>query len=416
MRYFELNDDVEIPGRWDLGSPRNQQGEEVDPWQFSSGSPVDIESPLKVPLRAGDGRALDFTEAGVGTPIVSTRIGAVFEEVAPKDVQLIPVEVEAHPGQFYILVCTRVVKCIDDEASEEVQYWTPEDGMPEKVGTYSSVFGMRIDPAKVGNAQVFRPWGWTGALIVSEELKDALERAGAVGVRFTEVTGPSAINQEERARDQKWRERLRQAETAREEVWSTLGKLDEEAIVPIVVGGAWPARRQVWRVIHRSGGRRLLVTDGLSDPFWGKNEPSVGFGLELALETDEPQDDVMGDWPLLLLERVGDEVAEHERVRERVMAGLFSMEVSGKDMPRSLVTEEGRVAVLLGVASSSLPMDFAIPSGEVRLVTVKALRPAELAYLMEHGKQAYVELARRFVESGEEHLSRVRRRPLIPGS
>jgi hypothetical protein len=46
---------------------------------------------------------------------------------------------------------------------------------------------MRIDKAKVGNAKVFRPEGWSGTLIVSEEIKDALEHMGATGTRFEEV-------------------------------------------------------------------------------------------------------------------------------------------------------------------------------------------------------------------------------------
>ena len=46
---------------------------------------------------------------------------------------------------------------------------------------------MRIDKAKVGNAKVFRPEGWQVALIVSEEIKDAMEALGATGTRFQEV-------------------------------------------------------------------------------------------------------------------------------------------------------------------------------------------------------------------------------------
>ena len=59
--------------------------------------------------------------------------------------------------------------------------------MPEKVGKYRDVRDLRIDKTKVGNAQVFRPEGWAVVLIVSEEIKDALERLGATGTRFQEV-------------------------------------------------------------------------------------------------------------------------------------------------------------------------------------------------------------------------------------
>lgn len=46
---------------------------------------------------------------------------------------------------------------------------------------------MRIDPAKVGDARIFRPWGWTVALVVSEDLKNAMEEAGLTGTKFEEA-------------------------------------------------------------------------------------------------------------------------------------------------------------------------------------------------------------------------------------
>jgi hypothetical protein len=48
----------------------------------------------------------------------------------------------------------------------------------------------------------------------------------------------------------------------------------------------------------------------------------------------------------------------------------------------------------------------------VKLVTVKALLPSELAYLLNHDAEGHAELAHRFVESGEGHLSRLRRKPV----
>jgi prolyl-tRNA synthetase len=47
--------------------------------------------------------------------------------------------------------------------------------------------GLRIDPTKVEGAHIFRPWGWRVALLVSEDVKEALEREGLTGTRFTEV-------------------------------------------------------------------------------------------------------------------------------------------------------------------------------------------------------------------------------------
>jgi hypothetical protein len=414
LRYFELLDDVHVPGRWELNDPTDQSGREVEnPWMFRKGEPVQLGERLKVPLTR-PGRPLDFSMAGVGvTPVIHAKVAAILTQLAPADVQLLPVDVASQSEPYFIANVTRVVRCIDDEASEEVRYWKPEDGRPEKVGKYRAVSGMRIDPAKVGDAKVFRTWGWTIALIVSEDIKEALDRTGITGVKFKEVTGPSAISPEERERNRRLIELREQTDAAREAFWRTLGRLDEEAIIPIVVGGAWPARRQVWRIIHRSGGRTLLVTDGLSDFFVDRAEPSVGLGLELALETDESPNGIEKSWPLLLLERVGDEVAEHARVREKVKTGLMSMEVSGKGMPQPLVTQKGRVGVLLGMESSTLPRSFTMPGGEVRLVTVKALLPTELAYLLENGKKGRDELLRLFDQEGHGHLSRIGRSPVV---
>jgi hypothetical protein len=162
------------------------------------------------------------------------------------------VHIAGQPDQHFILNALRVIKCIDDEASEEVQYWTEEDGLPEKVGEYASVFGMRIDTTKVGSAQMFRTWGWEVALIVSEDIKEAFERAGITGAKFKEVTGPGSVTANDSHPETKHDELLKQLDAARDGAYRSLGQLDEAAIVPIVPGGpSWPGQRQAWRVIHR---------------------------------------------------------------------------------------------------------------------------------------------------------------------
>lgn len=186
-RYFDISDDVYVPGRWQLGTPTDLQGRELDdPWMFRMGRPVPKLERLRVPID-GPGKPLDFSLAAFSTPVVHRRVASLFEEIAPDDVQTVPVEIQGQADAFRILVATKLLKCIDDKASKEVRLWTPEDGRPEKVGQYRDVRGLRIDPSKVGDAQVFRTWGWSVALIVSEELKDALVRLGATGLDFEPV-------------------------------------------------------------------------------------------------------------------------------------------------------------------------------------------------------------------------------------
>jgi hypothetical protein len=186
-RYFDLFEDLYVPGRWYLDDPVDPQGREVDLWQFERGEPVDLEGRLRIPMDR-PGKSLDFSMTPVGgAPVVHSRVATLFTQLVPKDVQLVPVDVEGQPEEFFILNVTRVVKCIDDKASKEIQHWKPEDGRPEKTGKYRAVHGMRIDPGAVGDAKVFRPWGWMVVLVVSEELKQALERIGVTGMKFKEV-------------------------------------------------------------------------------------------------------------------------------------------------------------------------------------------------------------------------------------
>ncbi|QSQ16942.1 imm11 family protein [Myxococcus landrumensis] len=186
-RYFRLTENVQA-GNWYLGDPLTSEGHEVEDFrEFSSGRPACVSGRLTIPIDE-PGRRLDYSHAGAGaSPVVHVRVATLFKEMAPNDVQLLPVDIQGCPDQYLILVATQLVRCIDDEASEEVLYWKPEDERPDKLGKYRSVYGMRIDPSKVGNVKVFRTWGWTGVLIVSEDIKDALERAHITGAEFEEV-------------------------------------------------------------------------------------------------------------------------------------------------------------------------------------------------------------------------------------
>jgi hypothetical protein len=185
QRFFKLSDDLSVPRRWYLDTPIDSQGRKVHDWDFKRGTPVQLEGGLEIPIKTA-GRPLDFSWAFLSIPVVHVKVASMLSERAPGDVQLIPADIEGQPDQYVVLVATRLIRCID-EAASKVSFWTPEHGVPEKVGQYMGVDRLRIDKTKVGNAKVFRPEGWEVVLIVSEEIKDALERLGAIGTRFEEV-------------------------------------------------------------------------------------------------------------------------------------------------------------------------------------------------------------------------------------
>jgi hypothetical protein len=187
MRYFQLRDDMRVVRRWVLGEPHDEHGQELDPWQFEQGRVLDLRGTLHF-RQYHPGDAVDFSTAGVATPVVHGRVASLFARLGLlEQVQLFPARIEGQDSPYFVLNVLRVIRCIDDARCKEVRYYEPEDGQPEKVGEYRNVVGMRIDPELVGDAHVFRPWGWPVALIVSERLEQAMEEEKVSGVRFIEV-------------------------------------------------------------------------------------------------------------------------------------------------------------------------------------------------------------------------------------
>ncbi|HYO70252.1 MAG TPA: DUF1629 domain-containing protein [Archangium sp.] len=186
VKYYKMYDDVYVPERWHLRLPVDEQGEWIDTWQFHEGRVLAIKGSIRFPVKPG-GVALEYTES-MGVPIIHRRVVSLFERLGlQKEVQFLPVEVEGQTEPWFILNVLRVIRCIDDARCDEVFYWEPEDGEPDRIGEYQNVRGLKVDVEKIGDAHILRPWGWRVVLIVSEHVKHAMEAEGITGARFLEV-------------------------------------------------------------------------------------------------------------------------------------------------------------------------------------------------------------------------------------
>ena len=187
MRYFDLSDDMRILDRWELDDPLDKEGQEIWHGQFSQGTLLEIRTPARLSLYR-PGRALDYTTTALGIPVVHVKVKEAFERLQIQDqVQFLPATIEGQPDSYFLVNVLRVIRCIDDARCEAVFYYTEEDEEPERVGEYRNVRGLRIDPSRVGDCHIFRPWGWQLAIIVSERVKEVLAEAGITGARFTEA-------------------------------------------------------------------------------------------------------------------------------------------------------------------------------------------------------------------------------------
>lgn len=192
--YFQLAENLYAPDGsdgWVLQGPFDEQGARlVDPWKYCNGQHLDVVNLAESPtfrIAQPAGTQLEFNISPLGTPVVTARVVRIFEQLAIQDVQFLPAKIASHPEPWFILNVTRVVRCIDDTRSRHVAYFGPEDGQPKKVGTYRAVHGMRIDPAKAEGARLFRTWGWILAIVVSRDIKEALEQEHVTGAKFIEV-------------------------------------------------------------------------------------------------------------------------------------------------------------------------------------------------------------------------------------
>jgi len=186
QRYYDLWDDMLIPGRWVLGDVQ-KNGEWVDPSQFTSGTPANVGGPLTVETLK-PGRPLDFSITHSKVPVVSQRGADLLVSICGPQAQLISVSVQDHAEPYFIANATRTADCIDEQRSEGVCIWTAEDGRPDRIGDYRPFEKLRIDPERTADLDYFYPARYTVALIVSERLKRAMEDAKLIGPKFLPVT------------------------------------------------------------------------------------------------------------------------------------------------------------------------------------------------------------------------------------
>ena len=181
MRFFELEDDVHVGGRWHLGQVLGAGGKEPRLRVGIAYAGGELSGRIDRP-----GGELDFQLTSFAVPVLRTRLAAKMDCVAGPDIQRIPLALGEHDG-FEVLNALRTVACLDEGRSEFTK-WTDKDRRSDRIGHYRMVTRLRIDVSRVPrDADIFRVEGWLVALIVSERLKAAMEAVGCRGAKFVEV-------------------------------------------------------------------------------------------------------------------------------------------------------------------------------------------------------------------------------------
>lgn len=85
------------------------------------------------------------------------------------------------------LLSNTCVDCVDESRSEFERFERDDPVRPDIAGQYRAFAKLALDGGKVGSWHTFRIGGFGAALIVSEEVKSRLERAGVTDVIFEQV-------------------------------------------------------------------------------------------------------------------------------------------------------------------------------------------------------------------------------------
>jgi hypothetical protein len=220
---------------------------------------------------------------------------------------------------------------------------------------------------------------------------------------------------------------LEESENARLSCYSRLGRLDEMALQASqqTIGvPRWPSGRQHFRVVHRPGGKVMLISDGLSDPF-DDLQPEAnqnGLGLEFFLETPALEiasspSEIKASWQFQLLYTVCSLAAGHGGIRHIIDdMSLLSTEAEGvaqvipADVAAAIANKDGRVGALLGLTDANPSSEAYVPEvisgmplSEVRLVNIKLLTLPELGLITELGSEGRRKLSELFV--GRDRLA-----------
>ena len=187
MDYYRITDNIHAQGRWRLGQITSDSCQ-VDEWNFTTGTPHDLTTPLSV--MAEKGYSSDFTLADFDVPIISSVVASILLPIAKDDVQIIPVKTEgagAHDGDWFILNALSLMPCIDEQKSMFTK-WSASDGRPDKTGQYRMVPKLIVDENKADAKNLIRIEGWDVPLIVSSVIKAEFENAGVKGAVFKKVS------------------------------------------------------------------------------------------------------------------------------------------------------------------------------------------------------------------------------------
>lgn len=184
MKYYRILDNIYFKNRWQLYDIEGARSTVDSSLDFTVGH--FFYNNEAVFCKKEEGKALDFTLAEFDVPIISSKVVKILSKFFDDDVQLIPASIEGEKEEYFILNVIKLYDCLDEKKSLFTK-WTEKDHRPDLEGDYRMVGNLRIDKSKVNNSNILRIKKWDIPLIVSELMKNEIEKNNIKGVIFEKV-------------------------------------------------------------------------------------------------------------------------------------------------------------------------------------------------------------------------------------
>ena len=178
--YYDISIDQAKRNYWFLHNLHTQNGKKIDEFIFQYGEYVTVAEDIFYNIEI-QGVVPDLCFAGVNaSPVVCQGIADEIRKLVNDDVQILPVNVTGCQQKFFITNPLKIFDCIDMKNSQYMEFDQPP--LPKH-----SFIKLVIDESKV-SAHIFRPKNWEIAFIVSEEIKNILDKYNMDGIVFRKVT------------------------------------------------------------------------------------------------------------------------------------------------------------------------------------------------------------------------------------
>jgi hypothetical protein len=173
----------------------NIQLTQLTEWDLMAGQLIDSCPEIVAHHEAGTAQ-VDFPLTSPDLPVHSLKLKRIIEQDELTKVQYLPLTIMRR-GQnnlvegYSVANYLNVIDGVDRQASV-YQVWT-EDNLvfwekrPYLLGTFRDIPKLVLNSARVRDVPLFRLKGWELAVIVREDLKQAMEAATITGCRFVEV-------------------------------------------------------------------------------------------------------------------------------------------------------------------------------------------------------------------------------------